>query len=251
MAIDKDIFDECNSDIFEVEPKLNIFHRRAIQKIIQADYLDLDNTPQIENDYCMKIQLTSDKPISCSPRRVSYADKQIIDATIDELLEKGIIRHSNSPYAFPIVLLLKKDGNKRMCIDYRLLNKIMIRDSFPMANMDDCLERLEGMRYFTTLDLKNGFHQIKMEKDSIPYTAFVSQTGQYEYVKMPFGLKTGPAKFQRFVNFVLADFIRVGSVVVYMDDITLVSKNIPEHLDLLKRILRRLAEYRLELNPKK
>lgn len=138
-----------------------------------------------------------------------------------------------------------------MCIDYKPLNKIMVKSSFPLPRIDDCLERMAGMRYFPTLDLENGFHQIKMAEDSIQYTAFVTPSGQYEYNYMPFGLQVGPGTFQRFMNWVLSDFIREGSVVVYMDDITLVSKTILEHMDLLKRVLRRLAEFRLKIKPSK
>lgn len=240
-----------NSETFDINPFLNIFHREAIQKIIKNDYLDLDNIQPIEHNYKLQIRLTSDVPISFRPRRLSYSDKLIVNETIDELLKKGIIRPSNSPYAFPIVLPPKKDGTKRMCVDYKPLNKIMIRDSFPLPLIDDCLERMEGNRYFTTLDLKNGFHQINMSEESIQYTAFVVPMGQYEYTKMPFGLKVGPGVFQRFMNWVLEEFIREGSVITYMDDITLVSKTIPEHLLLLKRVLRRLAEFRLEIKPSK
>lgn len=199
LAIDLEQTNVLDSESFDISPKLNIFHREAIERIIQTDYLDLDKIPPVKHNYSMQIRLSSDIPISFPPRRLSYADKQIVDRTIDELIRKGIIRHSNSPYAFPIVLVPKKD-DKRMCVDYRPLNKIMVRDSFPLPLIDDCLERMEGKRYFTTLDLKNGFHQIQMADNSIPYTAFVTPTGQYEYVKMPFGLRNGPGVFQRFIN---------------------------------------------------
>lgn len=242
---------ELSSTTFDIDPTLNIFHREAIQKIIQNDYLDLDNIPPVKHDYKVHIQLTSKVPISFTPRRLSYADKQIVDKTIDEFLQKGIIRPSNSPYAFPIVLPSKKDGTKRMCVDYKPLNKIMVRNNFPLPIIDDCLERLEGKRYFSTLDLKNGFHQVNMAEDSIQYTSFVVPSGQYEYVKLPFGLKIGPGYFERFIKWILADFIREGSVISFSDDITLASKTIPEHLDLLKRVLRRLAEFRLEIKPSK
>lgn len=97
-----------------------------------------------------------------------------MNETIDDLLRKGIIRPSNSPFAFNVVPVPKKDGTRRVCIDYRPLNKKMIRDSFPLPIIDDCLERMEGMQYFSSLDLKSGFHQIKMAEDSIQYTAFVN-----------------------------------------------------------------------------
>lgn len=120
-----------------------------------------------------------------------------------------------------------------------------------MPNIDDCLERMEGCSFFSTLDLENGFHHIKVADESIKYISFVVPSGQYEYKKMPFGLKTGPGLFNRFMNWVLADFIRLGALVVFMDDINIFSKNLPEHLDLLKRVMRRLAECRLKIKPSK
>lgn len=117
------------SETFDINPALNVFHREAIEKIIQNDYLDLDNIPAAKHDFKVHIQLSSKVPISFPPRRLSYSDKQIVDKTIDDLLEKGIIKPSNSPYAFPIVLPPKKDGTKRMCVDYKPLNKIMTRSS--------------------------------------------------------------------------------------------------------------------------
>lgn len=239
------------SETYEINPHLNSFHREAIRKIIRNNYLNFEKIPKIEHDYKMQIRLTSEDPISYSPRRLSYADKKIVNENIDDLLEKGIIRPSNSPFAFNVVPVPKKDGTKRVCVDYKPLNKRMIRDSFPLPNIDDCLERLEGKQFFSSLDLKSGFHQVKMAEDSIQYTAFVTPYGQYEYLFMPFGLRNGPGVFQRFVNFVLADFIREGSVFVFADDITLASKSMPEHLNLLKRVLYRLAEYRLVINSTK
>lgn len=242
---------DSETNKYDINPKLNVFHREAIQKIINDNYSDTSKIPAVKHDYKVQIRLTSDQPMSYAPRRTSHSDRNLIDKTIDELLQQGIIRPSTSPYAFPIVMVPKKDGTKRMCIDYKPLNKIMIRDSYPLSIVDDCLKKLEGQRYFTTLDLKNGFHQILMSEESIPYTSFVAHSGQYEYTRLPFGLKIGPSKFQRFMNFVLREFIKDGSVIPYMDDFTLVSKTIPEHLDLLTRVLRRLAEYRLEIKPEK
>lgn len=240
-----------SSDSLDINPELNVSYPEAIQKIIQDEYLDLENIPQIEHNYEMQIQLTSNIPISFRPRRLSYADKQIVDKTVDELLKQDKIRPSNSPYAFPLVLASKKDGTKRMCVEYKPINKIMIRNNYPLPLIDDCLERLEGMNYFTTIDLINGFQHIRMAEDSIQYTSFVTPSGQYEYLFMPSGFKNGPGTFQRFMNWVLADFIREGSVVTFSDDITLATKTIQEHSELLKRVLRRLAEFRLEMKESK
>lgn len=135
-----------------------------------------------------------------------------------------------------------------MCVDYRLLNKITIRDSYPLPLIDDCVERMEGNRFFSLFDLRSGFHHVPVAPDSVPFTSFVTPNGQYEYVRMPFGLCNAPAVLQRFINFVLRSFIDEGSVIVYIDDIALGSRTLPEHLELIRRVLRRLAGFRLELN---
>lgn len=239
------------SETYDINPKLNSFHREEILKIIEFDYLDLPNIPEVDHNYEVKIKLTSDIPVSLSPRRLSYADRLIVEATIKKLLTAGHIRPSNSPYSFPLVLPPKKNGEKRMCVDYRPLNKIMVRDGYPLPLIDDCLERLEGKRYFSVLDLKNAYHQLEVARECIPYTAFVTPFGQYEYLRLPYGLKIGPSVFQRFMNWVLQSFIEERVVVVYMDDVTIATTTIPEHLDVLKRLLRRFAELRLEVKVEK
>ena len=107
---------------------------------------------------------------------------------IDDLLAEGIIRESNSPYSSPIVLVGKKSGSYRLCVDYRELNKITIKDNFPTPLIDDQLDRLKNKKIYTSLDLKNGFHHVRMNEESVQYTSFVTPLGQYEYLKMPFGL---------------------------------------------------------------
>lgn len=234
-----------------INPKLESKDQIELMKIINENYLDITNIPEKQHSYEMRLKLTSDTPISYGPRRLSYADRVEVDKIVEGLLSAGIIRPSNSPYSFPIVLRTKKSGERRMCIDYRSLNKITVRDSYPIPLIDDCLERVEGKKYFSVLDLKNGFHQVNMALDSVQYTAFVTPGGQYEYVKMPFGLRNAPAVFQRFINMVLEPFIKDGSIVVYMDDVTLATDTISEHFDLLGRVLRRLAQFRLEIKIKK
>lgn len=241
---------ELDEDV-HINPKLAPSVQNEIMSIIKASYLDLNNIPEKQHSYEMRLKLTSEIPISYGPRRLSYADKVEVDKIIENLLLAGIIRPSNSPYSFPIVLRTKKSGERRLCVDYRSLNKITVRDSYPIPLIDDCLERVEGKKYFTVLDLKNGFHQVMVAPDSVPFTAFVTPHGQYEYVKMPFGLRNAPAVFQRFINMVLEPFIKDGSIVVYMDDVTLATHTLVEHFNLLKRVLRRLAEFRLEIKIKK
>lgn len=171
-------------------------------------------------------------------------------SVINELLENGIIRQSESPYASPVVMVLKKNGEYRKCVDYRALNKITVRDNFPLPLIETCMEYLGGNRYFSTLDLKNGFFHVKLDEDSKKYTSFVTPDGQYEYNCMPFGLKNAPAVFQRYIHCVLRDFIESGKIIVYLDDISIATRDFETHCILLSEVLQRLSSLGLELNLK-
>lgn len=216
-------------------------------EVLKKNYLKAKRPIESLVHHTMKIHLTSEVPFYCSPRRLSYQEKEEVSKVVDDLLSQQIIRPSNSPYASPIVLVRKKNGEIRMCIDYRSLNKITVRDNFPLPLIDDCLEYLDGKQCFSILDLKNGFHQIPMDANSIPYTSFVTPQGQYEYVKMPFGLRNGPAVFQRFISTVLDDMIRSREIVVYMDDIVVATVTPDEHIQILSKLFRRLVENKLEI----
>jgi len=143
----------------------------------------------------MKIELLSDIPVSCRPFRMNEKDKQEARETIKGLLEEGIIRESQSPYASPILFVLKKTGDRRMCVDYRPLNKLTRKEHYPLPLIEDLLNRLTGCSVFTSLDLASGYHQVPKAADSINKTAFVPPEGQYEYMRMPLGLCNAPAMF--------------------------------------------------------
>lgn len=135
-----------------------------------------------------------------------------------------------------------------MCVDYRALNKITVRDRFPLPVIEDCLEYLGGKKYFSTLDLKSGFHQVPMHGDSIPLTSFVTPLGQYEYIYMPFGLANAPPVFQRIINQILQRLIREKKIVVFLDDINIATKTLEEHRTILGEVLIALALAGLILN---
>jgi len=134
----------------------------------------------------------NNEPFYFRPRKFSYYEKQKVEIIIDELLKNKIIQKSYSPYSSPIVLVKKKTGDLRLCVDYRELNKITLKDNFPLPRIEDQIDKLRDKYYFTKLDLKNAFHHIKLNKESIKLTSFVTHSGQYEYLRTPFGLKNSP-----------------------------------------------------------
>lgn len=234
-----------------IDPKLELRFKSGLLNIIEANYF---NNPLIGTkrvDCRLRIRVTSDSPISFGPRRLSYAEKIGVQQIIDDLLNKNIIRPSCSPYAAPIVLVKKRSGEMRMCVDYRALNAITVRDNYPLPLIDDCIEYLSNKKYFSVLDLKSGFHQVDVSSDSVKYTSFVVPGGQYEYLKMPFGLKNAPSVFQRFVSEILQSLIVSRKIVVYMDDILLATETVDEHFGLMAQLLSIIAEHGLELQLRK
>ncbi|XP_049318244.1 uncharacterized protein LOC125780300, partial [Bactrocera dorsalis] len=148
----------------------------------------------------MEIVLTDEIPVYQRPRRLPIDDRSFVDKQIEDWLKEGIIQPSSSNYASPVVVVPKKDGNRRLCCDYRQLNKKIVRDNFPMVVMDDVLDSLQEGRVFTTLDLSNGFFHVPVDSQSRKFTAFVTHNGQYEFCVVPFGISNSPAVFCRYVN---------------------------------------------------
>ena len=196
------------------------------------------------------IDTGGNKPVNSAPYRVSPTERAIIDSEISRMLEDNIIEPSKSPWASPVVLISKKDGTVRFCIDYRKLNLLTAKDVYPLPRMDDSLAALSGGKFFSTMDLISGYHQIPMDPQSKEKTAFITGGGLYQYRCMPFGLTNSPATFQRFMDAVLAGY-KWKFLFVYMDDICVFSSDFNNHLDDLKLVLERLRESRLKLKPSK
>ncbi|XP_076385702.1 uncharacterized protein LOC143264091 [Megachile rotundata] len=194
----------------------------------------------------MTIELKSSQPVSYRPRRFSFADKEKLRELLDTLLKENIIRPSNSPYASPIVLVRKKTGGVRLCIDYRELNKITIKNNYPTPLIDDHLDRLNNKKYFSKLDLRNGFHHVKMAENSIKYTSFVTPLGQFEYLRMPFGLTNAPRVFQKYLNDIFQTLIFNNEILLYLDDILIATSTIEEHLDILQKVFCLASKYKLQ-----
>jgi len=166
----------------------------------------------------------------------------------DDLLARGIIQYSNSPYCARVVPVRKRNGKLRLCVDLRLLNERVVKQKYPFPLVEDCLSRLGNKSVFSLLDLKDGFHQIKLHPDYTKYFAFATPDGQFEYTRLPFGFSESPAEFQKRLIQILQPFIREDKVLVYIDDILIPSKTVEENLSVLEQVLLELKKYRFELN---
>ena len=187
-------------------------------------------------------------------RRVPFAVRQEVARQLREMQDAQIIQPWSSPWASPIVLVRKKDGTLRYCIDYRDLNSVTKSDLYPLPRIDDLLDQLGKSRYFSTLDLAAGYWQIKVDVESREKTAFITRQGLFEFQVMPFGLTNAPAVFQRLMEKVLHDLNPEEGpdfVEVYIDDVLIFSRTIDEHLEHLKQVLERLRSAGLKLKPTK
>ena len=214
--------------------------------IFETSNLDLGRTSIIQH----KIDTCHARPIKQPPYRVSQQQRAEIDKHIANMLEQDVIRVSSSPWSSPIVLVKKKDGTTRFCVDYRKLNAVTRKDSYPLPRIDDAIDSLSGSNYFTTLDLQSGYHQLAMHPASRDKTAFISHAGLFEYNVMSFGLTNAPPNFQRLMSRVLHG-LEWKVCLIYIDDIIVFSETFDEHLSCLSLVFNRLREANLKLKPSK
>ncbi|UYV66441.1 hypothetical protein LAZ67_4001687 [Cordylochernes scorpioides] len=197
-----------------------------------------------------KIETGNHQPIKHRPYRVSPTERQAIQTEVDKMLDAGIIRHSESPWSSPVILVKKKDGNWRFCVDYRRLNKVTKKDVYPLPRIDDTLDSLKGAKFYSSMDLRSGYWQIEVDEADREKTAFITPDGLYEFLVMPFGLCNAPATFERMMDKILKG-LKWTMALCYLDDIVVYSKSFNEHLHRLEIILQCLDKAELRLNPKK
>nr|AAR89852.1 putative polyprotein [Oryza sativa Japonica Group]ABF99511.1 retrotransposon protein, putative, Ty3-gypsy subclass [Oryza sativa Japonica Group] len=183
-------------------------------------------------------------PISKRPYRMPVNDLEELKKQIRELQEKEFVRPSSSPWGAPVLFVKKKDGSMRMCVDYRSLNEVTIKNKYPLPRIDDLFDQLKGAKVFSKIDLRSGYHQLKIRIADIPKTAFSTRYGLYEFTVMSFGLTNAPAYFMNLMNKVFVDYLD-KFVVVFIDDILIYSKDEEEHAEHLRLVLEKLRKHKL------
>ena len=188
-------------------------------------------------------------PIRFPPYRLAHHSQEVLREEIRTLLDQGIIRPSKSPWAAPIVLVKKKDGTQRMCVDYRKLNKVTVNDPYPLPNIEELIANLGSSRLITTLDLTKGYYQVPVTPKHQEKTAFVTPYGKYEFVTMPFGLISAPSTFQRLMDEVLDGLHEF--TVAYLDDILIHSQTWDQHMKHLDTVFTKLRKAGLNVKERK
>lgn len=236
-------YDRAMSNVNE---KLSYETRTQVIEIMR-EVDDSDIVP-IRDDYKIRVHLKDPSYFRYAPRRMSLSEKRELMEITDDLMARGIIRPSVSPYCSRVVLVSRKNGKKRMCVDLRPLNQRIFPQKYPFPLIDDQIDRLDGKTFYTKLDLRDGYHQIDIHPEDTKFFAFATPYGQYEFVKMPFGYSEAGAEFQKRLLDIFKELVRNGKIVLYIDDILIATKTCEENLNILREVLIILRKYGLELN---
>ncbi|KAK7918879.1 hypothetical protein WMY93_010163 [Mugilogobius chulae] len=243
QVLDPNLFDFGDSPVPE-EWKNRLRQKLAERRnVFSLDEWDVGLAKDVEH----KIRLSDSTPFRERSRRLAPADIDDVRRHLQQLLEAGILKESRSPYASPIVVVRKKNGSIRICIDYRTLNSRTIPDQYTIPRIDDALDCLTGSKWFSVLDLRSGYYQIAMSEEDKEKTAFICPLGFYQFERMPQGITGAPATFQRLMEKAVGD-MHLLQVIVYLDDIIVFGKTLEEHEQRLLKVLDRLEEYGLKVS---
>ena len=183
-------------------------------------------------------------PISMTPHRMTPVELQELKVQLQELLDKGFIRPSTSPWGAPVLFVKKKDKTLRLCIDYRQLNRVTIKNRYPLPRIDDLFDQLREARVYSKIDLRTGYHQLRVRETDIPKTAFRTRYGHFEFTVMPFGLTNAPTAFINLMHRVFQPYLD-QFVVIFVDDILIYSQSKWEHEYHLRIVLQLLRDHQL------
>ena len=202
-----------------------------------------DVPPEREVEFSIDL-VPGTKPVSMAPYRMSASELAELKKQLEDLLDKKFVRPSVSPWGAPMLLVKKKDGSTRLCVDYRQLNKVTIKNRYPLPRIDDLMDQLVGARVFSKIDLRSGYHQIKVKDEDMQKTAFKTRYGHYKYSVIPFGVTNAPGVFMEYMNRIFHDYLD-RFVVVFIDDILIYSKSKEEHVEHLRIVLQVLKDKKL------
>ena len=241
-----ELFSIDNPEIPESEKNLIYGILKQHEKVISQGPNDLGSVSSIKH----KINTGDAEPRKAPMRRMSPVKRDIIRQELNDMLKAEVIEQSESPWSSGVVLVNKKDGGRRFCVDYRALNEVTKKDSYPLPRADDVLESLSGARYFSHFDLVRGYWQFEVEEADREKTAFITPDGHYQFRKRSFGLTGAPATFQRAMDVILRGLSWVD-LVVYLNDIVVFANTLEEHRRRLEALLDRLENAGLKIKPEK
>lgn len=242
--------EHSSNKLGDILENINIDFDNSVKKKLISIILKVENAEVdlVHDDYLVRISLKDDSIYAYAPRRFAWSERLQLREITDDLLARGIIKPSSSPYCARVVPVRKKSGTLRLCVDLRPLNDRVVKQKYPFPLIEDCLSRLGEKKIFTLIYLKDGFHNIKLHPDFTKYFAFATPDGQFEYNRLPFGFCDSPTEFQHRLVFILQPLIRNNKVIVYIDDILIPSVSTEDNLETIKEVITLLKQYDFQLN---